>query len=185
MSAVQAAHPAAAVETWAMDEHRVGLQPILRRVWAPRGQRPVATVRPRYDWTYVYAFVRPATGETYWLLLPTVSAAAFSLVLAAFAAAVGAGDSKRIALVLDGAGWHRGGAVVVPDGLHRVTLPPYSPELQPAERLWALSDAPLVNRYFADLDALEAAQADRCRQLRTQPAAIRAHTRFHWWPDTG
>jgi hypothetical protein len=34
----------------------------------------------------------------------------------------------------------------VPDGLHPVTLPPYSPELQPAERLWALSDAPLVNR---------------------------------------
>jgi hypothetical protein len=182
---VAAAHPGAAVEVWAMDEHRVGLQPILRRVWAPRGQRPVATVRPRYDWLYVYAFVRPATGDTYWLLLPTVSAAAFSVALAAFAGAVGAGADKRIALVLDGAGWHRGGAVVVPEGLHRVTLPPYSPELQPAERLWALSDAPLVNRYFADLDALEAIQADRCRHLRTQPATIRAHTRFHWWPDTG
>jgi hypothetical protein len=49
-----------------MDEHRVGLRPILRRVWAARGQRPVAIVRPRYEWTYVYAFVRPATGEAYW-----------------------------------------------------------------------------------------------------------------------
>jgi hypothetical protein len=182
---VRAARPDAAVEVWAMDEHRVGLQPILRRVWAPKGQRPVATVRPRYEWLYVYAFVRPATGDTYWLLLPTVSAAAFTLALRQFAQAVGAGGDKRIALVLDGAGWHGGRAVVVPDGLHLVTLPPYSPELQPAERLWPLSDAPLVNRHFADLGALEEAQAERCRALRAQPEVIRAHTRFHWWPDTG
>jgi hypothetical protein len=185
VSAIHAAHPSAAVEVWAMDEHRVGLRPILRRVWAPRGQRPVATVRPRYEWLYVYAFVRPATGETYWLLLPTVSAAAFTVALRQFAAAAGAGAGKRVALVLDGAGWHRGWAVAVPEGLHPVTLPPYSPELQPAERLWALSDAPLVNRYFADLDTLEEAQAERCRELRARPDVIRAHTRFHWWPDTG
>lgn len=95
--------------------------------WAPREQRPVATVRPRYEWLYVYAFVRPATGETYWLLLPTVKAAAFSLALRQFAQAVGAGADKRVALVLDGAGWHGGRAVVVLDGLHRVTLPPYFP----------------------------------------------------------
>jgi hypothetical protein len=185
VSAIQAAHPGDAVEVWATDEHRVGLQPILRRVWAPRGRRPVATVRPRYEWTYVYAFVRPATGETYWLLLPAVSAAAFSLALRQFAQAVGAGGGKRLALVLDGAGWPGERAVAVPDGLHLVTLPPDSPERQPAERLWALSDAPLVNRHFADLDALEEAQAERCRALRAQPEVIRAHTRFHWWPDTG
>jgi len=129
--------------------------------------------------------VRPATGATYWLLLPTVSAAAFTLALRHFADAVGAGAGKRIALVLDGAGWHRGAAVAVPAGSVPITLPPYSPELQPAARLWALSDTPLVNRHFADLDALETAQADRCRQLRAQPGTIRAHTRFHWWPDTG
>lgn len=47
-----------------MDEHRMGLQPILRKVWAKRGQRPVVIVRPRYEWLYVYGFVRPETGET-------------------------------------------------------------------------------------------------------------------------
>jgi hypothetical protein len=34
--------PGEVVEVWAMEEHRVGLQPILRRVWAP--------VRPAYQW---------------------------------------------------------------------------------------------------------------------------------------
>lgn len=183
MAGVRAAHPAAAVEVWAMDEHRVGLQPVLRRVWAPRGQRPVATVQPRYEWTYVYAFVRPATGETYWLLLPTVSGAAFSTALREFAGALGAGPGRRVALVLDGAGWHSGKEVTVPEGIHPIALPPYSPELQPAERLWALTDTALANRHFADLDALEAAQAERCLALRDQPGAIRAHTHFHWWPE--
>ena len=46
-----AADPEAPIAVWAMDEHRVGLPPILRRVWAPKGQRPGATVRPRYEWT--------------------------------------------------------------------------------------------------------------------------------------
>ena len=47
---VAAARAERAVELWAMDEHRVGLQPILRRVWARKGERPQASVRPRYDW---------------------------------------------------------------------------------------------------------------------------------------
>lgn len=174
--------PEEQVEVWALDEHRVGLQPIVRRVWAPRGQRPRAPVRPAYQWCYVYAFVRPHTGETYWLLLPAVSGAAFTAALGEFAAAMGAGAGKRIILVLDGAGWHSGNEVAIPSGVHLVPLPPYSPELQPVERVWTLTDEPLANRTFANIAELEAVQAERCLALRGQREVIRAHTRFHWWP---
>jgi len=34
------------VETWAQDEARLGLQPVLRRVWSPRGERPIAWSQP-------------------------------------------------------------------------------------------------------------------------------------------
>ena len=64
MAAVRRQHPLAAVEVWAQDEHRVGLKPIVRRVWAPKGVRPVVRVRPRYEWVWVYGFVEPATGRT-------------------------------------------------------------------------------------------------------------------------
>ncbi|RTI19173.1 transposase, partial [Thermus scotoductus] len=63
------------MELWAMDEHRLGLKPVYRRVWAPRGRTPLAWVRPRYRWLYVYGFVRPSTGESEFWLLPTVNAA--------------------------------------------------------------------------------------------------------------
>jgi len=47
------------IEFWAMDEHRIGLKPILRRVWARRGFRPRVLVHHRYEWLYVYGFVHP------------------------------------------------------------------------------------------------------------------------------
>jgi hypothetical protein len=183
VAAVQTDHPDACVEVWCEDEHRIDLKPIIRRVWRKKGQRPVITVQHRYTWTYLYGFVCPQNGQTFWLLLPTVTVSLWSSVLAEFAAAVGVGPSKRIILVTDQAGWHVSGKVAVPDGLHVVFLPPYSPELQPAERLWSLSDEALVNEHFSDLEALIDAQAERCRRLREQPEVIQAHTHFHWWPE--
>ena len=50
-------------------------------------------------------------------------------------------------------------------------LPPYSPELQPAERLWPLVDEPIVNRHLATLAELDAIVAARCRRLDEPVAA--------------
>jgi hypothetical protein len=107
---VATAFPDAQVEVWATDEHRIGLKPILKRVWTLPGQRPlrpVALVEPRYDWRYLVAFAHPASGRTLWQLATAVSTDVFSVELAAFAAAVGAGPHKQVILVLDGAGWRR------------------------------------------------------------------------------
>ena len=179
---MQQAAPEATVELWAFDEHRIGLKPLLRRVWVFNGHRPTVVVQHRYQWLYIYAFVHPASGQTQWLLLPTVNAEIFTLALQHFAQAVGASKQKQIVLVLDRAGWHTSKALIVPEGLHLLFLPPYSPELQPAEHLWPLSNEPLVNRHFHDLDELEAVQAQRCVFLQDSPDLIRSHTSFHWWP---
>jgi transposase len=170
------------VTLWAEDEHRLGLIPILRRVWAPRGTRPTAPSDRHYQWLYVYGLVRPTTGQSWWCLLPTVSTTAMAAALAAFARDEGIDTDHRAVIVWDGAGWHTSSALVVPDGIDLVGLPPYSPELQPAERLWPLVNEAVANRGFGDLDALEAALVDRCRTLRADRPAIRALTRYDWWP---
>lgn len=179
---MRAAYPDAAVTVWAEDEHRLGLLPVVRRVWAPRGQRPTAWVHRRYEWCYVYACVRPTTGQSWWCLLPTVSTAAFNLALAEFARDEGIGPDRRAVVALDGAGWHGASALTVPEGIHLVPLPPASPELQPAERLWPLVDEVVANRTFADLAALEAALVARCQTLRADRRTVKQHTRYHWWP---
>jgi transposase len=170
------------VAVWATDEHRLGLLPVVRRVWAAKGRRPTAWVRRRYEWLYVYGFVRPRTGATWWCLLPTVATEAFRLALAAFARDEGIDATRRAVLVLDRAGWHTAATLAVPEGLHLAFLPPASPELQPAERLWGLVDAPVANRTFAGLDELEATLVTRCRELATQRQPIKTRTRYHWWP---
>ena len=166
-----------------MDEHRVGLKPILRTVWAPRGERPRAVVNPRYEWTYLSAFVHPESGSTSFWLTPTVNKQVFLLMLRAFAEEQGVGERKRIVLVLDNAGWHVD-EEEVPEGIVLDFLPPYSPELQPAERLWVLCDEPLVNRSYATIKDLEHELGARCVELSNMPDVIRAHTLFHWWPRT-
>lgn len=166
-----------------MDEHRIGLKPLLRRVWAPVGERPPVSVRPRYQWLYLYGFVQPQTGRTEWLLMPTVSIDAFEAALQAFADSIAAGPDKRVLLVLDRAGWHVSARLTVPEGVELIFLPPYSPELQPAERLWALTNEALANSLFTDLADLEQAQAERCLVLQAHPEALRSRVNYHWWPQ--
>jgi transposase len=170
------------VELWATDEHRLGLKPLLKRVWTLPGHRPLAPVAPRYEWRYLVAFVHPASGRTVWHLATGVSTALFSVELAAFAEAVGASPKKEIVLVLDGAGWHDSLSVQVPAHVHLLFLPAYSPELQPAEHLWHFSDAPLVNRNFRDVEELEETQLARCALLQERQDLIRSATLFSWWP---
>lgn len=162
----------------------MGLKPILRRVWTLKGTRPIASVNHRYQWLYLYAFVHPQSGKSHWLILPRVDIEVFNLALADFAQSVQAGKGKQIILVMDRAGWHTSESVQVPNGVHVVFLPPYSPELQPVERLWHLSNEAVANKNFKDLDELEQVQAHRCLVLKSKHELIRSHTLFHWWPST-
>jgi transposase len=168
------------VEVWATDEHRLGLKPIIRRVWAPKGERPIALGHHRYKWLYVTAFVQPTSGETFWYVSNGVSKPFFAALLALFAREAGAGRERIIVLGLDNAGWHTAPNLAVPEGIRLVYLPGYSPELQPAEHLWPVLDEPLANRYFATLADLERAVADRCRGLNRNQLSL--GTNFHWWP---
>ena len=161
----RAQHPDKPVEVWATDEHRIGLKPIIRRVWAPKGQRPIALGHHRYKWLYVTAFVQPISGETFWYISNGVSKPFFAALLALFAREAGAGRERIVVLGLDNAGWHTAPNLVVPDGIRPVYLPRYSPELQPAERLWPVLDEPLANRYFGTLAELEQVVTERCRIL--------------------
>lgn len=167
---------------WATDEHRIGLKPLLKRVWAPAGQRPCAPVEHRYAWRYLVGFVHPASGRTVFHLASAVSIPLFETELQAFAGTVGAGPTKQIVLVLDRAGWHASRKLRVPEHVHLLFLPPYSPEVQPAEHLWPLTDTVLANRHFASLDELEDAQAARCAALQACREVVRSTTCFAWWP---
>ncbi len=173
-------YPDKKIEVWFFDEHRVGLKPILKKVWSRIGQRPTAVVQHRYEWLYVYGFVEPKTGQTFWYLIPRVNIQWMNVVLETFAVEAGANQNKIILLVQDRAGWHRSEKVKVPAGIEMELLPPYSPELQPAERLWNLVDEPLANEYLESIDELEEILSKRCCVLSEMRDEIRNLTNYHW-----
>ena len=161
----------------------MGLKPVTRRVWAPIGNRPVAHFKRGYKWTYLYGFVHPQSGQVFWMILPTVNTQMFSLALREFAKEVGAGAEKHILLVVDKAGWHTAGEVELPEGVHLELLPSGSPELQPAERLWPLTNEALANGLFEQIEEIEQTLTDRCVALLDQSELIKDLTNYHWWPQ--
>jgi transposase len=122
------------------------------------------------------------SGRSFYLLMPSVSIPAFTIALQHFADFISLDHSRQVLLLLDNAGWHSSPKVICPPQLELRFLPAYSPELQPAEHLWQLTDKPLVNRWFDCLDDLEQTLADHCRWLQQQFDIVRSTTQFNWWP---
>jgi hypothetical protein len=160
----------------------LGLKPIIRKVWALRGKRPVARHRTRYEWLYVYIFVCPNTGQSDFLILPSVSTEIMTLALAEFVKAVNPNQDKIIVLMLDNAGWHTSKDLIVPPGLVLLNTPPYTPKLSPAETIVPLVREAAANESFKNLDALEAALDKRCVHLMQHPELITAKANFKWLP---
>lgn len=174
-------HPNSLIEVWFFDEHRIGLKPILKKIWSPIGNRPQAIVRHQYEWLYVYGFVEPKSGKTLWYLIPRVNTQWMNVVLETFALEASADKDKIILLVQDRAGWHRSKKVQLPPGIETEFLPAYSPELQPAERLWSLVDEAIANENIESIDELEERLSKRCCVLSQMTEEIKNLTDYHWF----
>lgn len=125
----------------------------MTHVWAPRGSRPRAVKQTEYDWIYLYGAVNPCTGDSVALLAPTVNTFVMNQHLRMISEQVG--PDVQVVLVLDQAGWHTAKALQIPENITVLPLPPYSPELNPIERLWAwLKSHQLSNRIYADYNDL-------------------------------
>ena len=175
------AHPNDEVETWCSDEARFGLQPIVRRVWAPKGERPIATVAPKYEWLWMYGAAHPASGKNFWLSLPRLETQMVQLFVDEFAKEH-AYEGKQIILCWDGAPAHRAKALRVPERITIVQTLAYTPELNPAERLWPMVKEGVANESFKDLDALEKRVCKRVRKISEEPELISSRLNYHWWP---
>ena len=97
-----------------------------------------------------------------WNVSNAVCKEMFEAVLADFAKSIGVGNTKRVVIQLDQAGWHGPQNLTLPDGIRLVFQPSHSPELQPAEHLWQFVDEPLANTYFETIDRLDKVIGKRC-----------------------
>lgn len=168
------------VKVWVADESRFGLHTQSRRCWGLRGQRVVVAREQRYEWEYVYGAVEVLEGGAQFRYLPSVSLE-FSH---GFLEQIAASDPEAEHVVIwDQAGFHHGaGDERLPERVHIVSLPPYSPELNPIEGLWDQVQDAVCNRHFAGLDELETALTEALRPFWETPT--RALSLVHHWMHT-
>ena len=163
---------------FAFDEGRFGVKTWCRRRWCPRGSRPPWVVAEQYRWVWVYVAVEPTRGTCHVLLLPHVNGDWLQLYLQSLREVTGEDD---LAVVMDNAPSHKNRAIVWPVGITPVYLPPYSPELNPAEQVFRMLRQWLANRIFATEDDLQTALITALHTFWDDPHVVIRLTHYPWW----
>jgi hypothetical protein len=115
------------------DEARFGRMARIRRCWSPAPLRPVVGNGYERQFTYVYGSVSPLQGQLDWSLSEKMNTANMSAFLSQVSQAH---PQEFIVMVVDGASSHKAKELVVPENIRLISLPGYSPELNPQEHIW-------------------------------------------------
>ncbi len=157
---------------WA-DELRLGLIGMVRRVWAPRGVKVVQPLQFERRWCYLCLVVDPRAGQLWWSWT-------LDMKTESIAQTVGLWQAAGIAVVVwDGAPAHHP-RVVHEQGVTLVGLPPYSPELNPAERIFEAIRAHVEGHVYATLEAKYAAVHAFLTTLEADPDQVRSIAGWGW-----
>jgi transposase-like protein/transposase len=168
---VRAAQPRGArVEVWFQDEARIGQKNSLTRVWGQTGSRPVAPKDLGFASAYLFGAVCPSQGKVAALIMPICNTAAMNHHLCEISSQVAA-DAHAV-VILDGASWHNSHGLMVPSNITLLALPPYSPELNPVERVWHyLRSHWLANSVFPSLaDIMDACETQHSAEFKARVA---------------
>ena len=160
------------------DEARFGRMSDPRSCWAPAPHRPVVNLALVREFRYEYAAVSPWDGCLDYMTIEKMNTDSMTRFLAQVSATH---HDEFIVMVLDGASSHKSKELKIPDNVSLIPLPPYSPELNPAEQIWNL----LRRDYFANrvFDSLDAAtkQAERgLAEMAANKSAVRQLTNWTW-----
>ena len=135
------------VELWYQDESRFGQQGYLSYRWQRKGKRTECIKQQEFENTYYYGAINPSNGDKFSLLFPYCNSETTSYFLNKLSDKIG--SDKIAVLIMDQAGWHKSKTLKIPNNIKVFHLPPYSPQLNPIERVWQyLKKKYLSNRVF-------------------------------------
>jgi transposase len=135
------------------DEARFGTHTKIGYGWFKKGERTPVKVKIGYKALYVYGAISARNGSHFSASFGSVNTECMNAFLKMLSENY---IDQKIAIIMDGARWHKSKDLEVPKNVDIILLPPYSPELNPVERLWRyLKQNVLRNRLFETLESLE------------------------------
>ena len=114
-----------------------------------RGVKPVCPFHQVYKTLYLFGAFSPINGDKFLLEMPNCDANNFQIFLNEFSAQQ---PNEFKILVLDNGAFHKARCLVIPDNIGLIFLPPYSPELNPAENIWGILKRRFTNKLYHSLD---------------------------------
>jgi len=140
------------INIYFQDESRFGLMTKQKRVLVSKGVKPVGKYQHSYKWLWLWGCFSPITGGSFYWETPVVSNEIFEAFLKDFSQA---SPKELKLLVIDNAGFHACQNIEVPDNVKLIRIPPYSPELNPAERVWQWMKDRVSMKFFDSTKALQ------------------------------
>lgn len=163
------------------DEAGFGRIFLPRHCWTGSKQRPLVPAHHIREMRYAFGAVAPQTGDNFFLVMPRSDTTCMTIFLRELSLAY---PDKYIALICDNAVWHHSKSLEIPDNIMMLFIPPYTPEMNPIEQIWAyLRLHGFVNRVF---QTLESVVDELCLQIQAlTESQVRTTTHRGWLFRTG
>lgn len=101
--------------------------------WCAKGIRPVVPCHHIREYRYAYGAVEPLTGEHFFLVLPYCNTDCMNVFFEKLSQEY---PEDMILMVCDGAAWHKSRGLKIPSNIKLLSIPPYTPEMNPIEQVW-------------------------------------------------
>ena len=144
--------------------------------WCSKGARPTVPCHHIREYRYAYGAVEPMTGESFFLIMPYCNTECMNIFLDELSKQY---PDDEILMACDGAAWHKSKAMQVPKNIKLLSIPPYTPEMNPIEQIWReLRTQGFRNEVFATLEKV----VDRlCQTINNlTPETVSSITKRDW-----
>ncbi|MHB1393209.1 MAG: IS630 family transposase [Clostridia bacterium] len=145
-------------EIWYQDEVHFYRSSTICRMWSKRGEQPFVRSAPTQEKIAFSGFVNPTTGILYTNECEKFNFETTMQSVRLFLKEHNS-DMKQL-IILDNASWHKKAVRLMREdksfcNVEFLFLPPYSPELNPIERVWRITRKEKThNRFFEKLEVL-------------------------------
>lgn len=157
---------------------RYGLISNYRRSWSPVGERTIIDNQQEFLSHYLFSAVAPLSGDSFHLMgFEENNGIAVSIFFNEIEKKY---LNKHIVIVFDNAPSHRPKIVRERENITCVFLPPYSPELNPAERFFGELRKATANQIFETLDDQEKAIEEAVKMLSMDENKMRQLLGYDW-----
>lgn len=123
-----------------------------KKVLVSKGIKPIGRYQHSYQWLWLWGCFSPITGDSFYWETPLVSNAIFENYLKDFSRQ---NPRELKIIIIDNAGFHASQNITIPDNVRLIRIPPYAPELNPAEKVWQWMKDRVAMKLFKDVKTLQ------------------------------